>query len=54
MHLDIAQLWNSGKRGRFGLDASGLGEAPVIGSCEYGNKPLGSINDREFLDQLSN
>jgi hypothetical protein len=25
----------------------------VAGSCEHGNEPSGSINDEEFLDQLS-
>jgi hypothetical protein len=28
--------------GRCGLDASGLGQGPVVGSCEHSNKPLGS------------
>jgi len=25
-----------------GLDASGLGQEPVAGSCEHGNEPSGS------------
>jgi hypothetical protein len=25
----------------------------VVGSCEHGNQPSGSIKDGEFLDQLS-
>jgi hypothetical protein len=25
----------------------------VVGSCEHGNEPLGSIKGRKFLDQLS-
>jgi hypothetical protein len=30
------------------------GQEPVLGSCEHGNEHLGSIKDRECLDQLSN
>jgi hypothetical protein len=26
-----------------GLDASGLGQEPIAGSCEHGNEPSGSI-----------
>jgi hypothetical protein len=29
-----------------GLDSSGSG--PVMGSCEHGNEPLGSIKGEEF------
>jgi len=36
--------------GRRGLDSSGSGQGLVAGSCEYGDEPLGSIKDREFLD----
>jgi hypothetical protein len=36
--------------GRCGLDSSGSGKEPVGGSCEHGNKPLGSIKGGEFLD----
>jgi hypothetical protein len=36
--------------GRCGLVASGLGEGPVVGSCEHDNEPLGSMTGREFLD----
>jgi hypothetical protein len=25
----------------------------MMGSCEHGNEPLGSIKGREFLDQMS-
>jgi hypothetical protein len=39
--------------GRCGLDASGLGSGPVVGSREQGTEPMNSINGREFLDQLS-
>jgi hypothetical protein len=27
----------------FGLDASGSGQGPVVGCCEHGNEPSGSI-----------
>jgi hypothetical protein len=35
------------------LNSSGSGWEPVAGPCVHGNGPLGSINDVEFLDQLS-
>jgi len=35
---------------RCGLDASGLGEGPVVGLCEHGNEPSGSTKGRKFLD----
>jgi hypothetical protein len=35
---------------RYGLDASGLGYRSVMGSCDHGNEPLGSIKGRKFLD----
>jgi hypothetical protein len=39
------------KDGRvWGLDLCGLGQAPVINSCENSNEHLGSIKCREFLD----
>jgi len=38
--------------GRCGLDASGSGQGPVVGSCEHVNEPLGSIKCTEF-DLLS-
>jgi len=38
---------------RCGLDASSLGWGPLVGSCEHGNEPLGSMKVKEFLDQLS-
>jgi hypothetical protein len=28
-------------------------DRPVVGSCEHGNKPSGSISGGEFLDSLS-
>jgi len=37
--------------GKCGLDASGLGEGSVVGSCEHGNEPLDSIKGWKFLDQ---
>jgi hypothetical protein len=36
--------------GRHGLDCSGLGQGQVVGACECGNEPSGSIKCREFLD----
>jgi hypothetical protein len=36
--------------GRCGLASSGSGKGPVPGSCEHGNKPLGSIKGGEFLN----
>jgi hypothetical protein len=33
--------------------SNGLGRGPVVGSCEYGNEPLGSPKDRKFLEQFS-
>jgi hypothetical protein len=38
--------------GMCGLDASGSGEGPVAGSCEYVNEPPGSIKGGELLDQM--
>jgi len=35
------------------MDASGSGQGPMMGSCEHGNKPSGSIKRGEFLDYLS-
>jgi hypothetical protein len=37
-------LWNDLGR------TSDSGYGTVVGSCEHGNKPLGSIKDREFPD----
>jgi hypothetical protein len=28
-------------------------KSPVVGSCEQGNVPSGSIKDRKFLDQMN-
>jgi hypothetical protein len=36
--------------GRCGLDASGSGYEPVMGSCEHCNELSGSIKGGEFLD----
>jgi hypothetical protein len=36
--------------GRRGLDASGSGLGPLVGSCEHGNEPSGSIKGGEFFD----
>jgi len=35
--------------GRYGLNASGLRQGPVMGPCEHSNEPLSSLRDREFL-----
>jgi len=34
----------------YGLDRSGSGQGQVVGTCEYGNEPSGSIKCGEFLD----
>jgi len=39
--------------GRCGLDSSVLVQGPVVGSCEHGNEPLGSIKGGELRDYLS-
>jgi hypothetical protein len=36
--------------GNRGLDASKSGQRPVAGSCEHGDKHLGSIKVTEYLD----
>lgn len=36
-----------------GVGLSGSGQELVTGSCEYSNEPLVSINDKEFLEELS-
>jgi len=33
-----------------GLDSSGSESCPMAGSCEHGNKLLGSMKGGEFLD----
>jgi hypothetical protein len=33
-----------------GLDTNDSGRGSVVGSCEHGNEPLGSMKGREFLD----
>jgi hypothetical protein len=38
------------KVGRCGLDSSGSGQGPVVGSCGQSNKPLGSIKCGELCD----
>jgi hypothetical protein len=35
---------------RYGLDANGSRYAAVVGSCEHGNEPSGSIKGGKFLD----
>jgi len=41
------------KETRDGMDSFRSGQGPVVGSCEHSNEPLGSTNDRDLLDQLS-
>jgi hypothetical protein len=36
--------------GSCGVDASGSGLGPVVGSCEHSNEPSGSIKVWEFID----
>jgi hypothetical protein len=36
-----------------GMDSSGLGWAPVTGSCEHSNEALQSKNARNFLTLLN-
>ena len=36
--------------GRHGLDLSASGYGQVVGACECGNEPSGSITCREFLE----
>jgi hypothetical protein len=36
-----------------GLDSFGSEYGPMMGSCDYCNKPFGSIEDREFLNRLN-
>jgi hypothetical protein len=31
---------------RYGVDSSGLGQGPVVGSCEDSNESLGSVKGR--------
>jgi hypothetical protein len=35
------------------MDSAGLAQDPLVGSCEHGNAPSGSINNSEFLDQMN-
>jgi hypothetical protein len=39
--------------GGCGLGASETVHGPVVGCCEHGNEPSGSIKCGEFLDQSS-
>jgi hypothetical protein len=38
---------------RYEVDSPGSGEGAVVGSCEHGNEPRGSIIGWEFLEWLS-
>jgi hypothetical protein len=42
--------WILGKQGKCVLDSSGSGYGMMVGSCEHGNEPIGSIKSREFCD----
>jgi len=35
---------------RCGLDSSGSGQGPMVGSCEHCNEPSGSTEGRDFPD----
>jgi hypothetical protein len=37
-----------------GLDRANSRQVPKQNCCEHGNQPLGSVEDGQFLDQLSN
>jgi hypothetical protein len=52
MHGRIILECILGKQGvqRCGLDSSGSGKGSVAGSCEHGNKSLGSIIGGEYLN----
>jgi hypothetical protein len=41
------------REGGSGLDSSGMGWRPVVGCCEPGNEPTGSIKWWEFLEWQS-
>jgi hypothetical protein len=36
--------------GKCGLDSTGSGWGPVVGCCEHGNEPSGSVRGGEFFD----
>jgi hypothetical protein len=44
MDLQEVEMWGNG------LDLYGSGQGQVVGSCECGNEPSGSIKRGEFLD----
>jgi hypothetical protein len=45
--------WILKKQGwKCGLDSTGSGQGSIGVSCKHANKPLDSINDREFLDHV--
>jgi hypothetical protein len=35
------------------MDASGSGWGPLVGCCEYGSEPVGSLKGGKFLDYLN-
>jgi len=35
---------------RYGLDSSGSGQGILVGPCEHGNEPSGSVKGEKFLD----
>jgi hypothetical protein len=37
---------------RIGLNCSGSGQGQVVGTCECGNEPPGSVKCGDFLNQL--
>jgi hypothetical protein len=42
------RVWDGGH----GLDLSGSGKGQVLGTCECGNEPSGSVKRGEFFDYL--
>jgi hypothetical protein len=36
-----------------GLNASGSGQGSVVGCCEHGDEPPGSVKGGKFLDKLN-
>jgi hypothetical protein len=39
--------------GKCGLDATGIGQGPLVVPCEHNNKPLLSIKGGAFLDLMN-
>jgi hypothetical protein len=41
----ILKKWD----GRYGVDCSSSGQGQMVGACEYGNEPMGSVKCENFL-----